>query len=214
MMHDCLAEHWTHVCRDSERATVVPDGCQDVILRLRPDAPASWSWFALADRTTTVRLEGGCTLHGFRLLPGTRFRRPDLAGMLAATRLDPTAVEAVLREETDRSPAVAEALSSLAEGRGSVAEHARRSGLSDRSLHRLIATETGRPPVFWLGLARARRSARALAGAMPLAEIAADHGWSDQAHMSRALRHWFGATPTALAKNIEIARLLEAPAYA
>jgi AraC-like DNA-binding protein len=39
---------------------------------------------------------------------------------------------------------------------------------------------------------------RALAGDVPLAALAADHGYADQAHMTRDLRRWFGASPSRL----------------
>jgi AraC-like DNA-binding protein len=89
-----------------------------------------------------------------------------------------------------------------------------RLGVSARSLERLLSGHTQRGPLWWRNLARARHCARALAGATPLAELAADHGYADQAHMTRDLRRWFGATPTRLRAMPALIATLAAPAYA
>lgn len=73
---------------------------------------------------------------------------------------------------------------------------ARALGLSERSLERLLLGGTGRTPVYWKRLARLRRVARALSPEVPLAELAVDHGFADQAHMTREFRRWLGTTPT------------------
>ncbi|XPS89971.1 uncharacterized protein Dvar_79900 [Desulfosarcina variabilis str. Montpellier] len=48
-----------------------------------------------------------------------------------------------------------------------------------------------------------------------MASIAADYGFSDQAHMNREIRHWFGCTPMMLHTNREqaIARLAAPDAF-
>mgnify|MGYP001766298085 CR=1 FL=1 len=211
---DGLAEHWSVRCEAAQTAVIVPDGCRDLIVRLRDDAAPVQSWFALADTAVTVALDGGQTLHGFRLLPGTRFRRPGFEERSAALGFDPAVIEAALREEVVRSAAIAEALESLAGGTGRIGDHARAVGLGERSLHRLVIGETGRRPGFWLQLARVRRAARAVVGGgAPLAEVAAAAGYADQAHMSRAVRHWFGCSPTRLAAIAGIEAALAAPAF-
>lgn len=37
---------------------------------------------------------------------------------------------------------------------------------------------------------------QALSPEVPLAELAVDHGFADQAHMTREFRQWLGTTPT------------------
>src|SRR3990167_2943268 len=64
-----------------------------------------------------------------------------------------------------------------------------------RSVGRLLLSGSGRTPVYWKRLARLRRSAQALSSDAPLAELAVDHGFSDQAHMTREFRRWLGTTP-------------------
>jgi len=44
---------------------------------------------------------------------------------------------------------------------------------------------------------RVEQAERALAGPRPLAEIAADAGFADQAHFTRVFRRHFGMTPAA-----------------
>ena len=83
-----------------------------------------------------------------------------------------------------------------------------RLGVSERSLERLLTQRTQRGPRFW------RNLARALAGGKPLAQLAADHGYADQAHMARDLLRWFGATPTRLRAMPAFLATLRAPAYA
>jgi AraC-like DNA-binding protein len=44
--------------------------------------------------------------------------------------------------------------------------------------------------------------------------VAARHGYADQAHMTRDLQRWFGATPTRLRAMPVFLATLAAPAYA
>lgn len=213
-MADCLAEHWTHASLATTRATVIPDGCRDAILVLRDDAPPRWRWFDLADHAVTVDLEAGVTLHGFRFLPGTRF---EAAAYPALERLpaDPDTAAALLGETARRCARVGEALDALARGHGRIADHARDLGVGERRLHRLVTAATGRPPLFWLRLARARRTARTLCAApVDLAGLAVECGYADQAHLTRDMRAWFGLSPRALGAAPALAAQLGAPAFA
>jgi AraC-like DNA-binding protein len=110
-------------------------------------------------------------------------------------------LDALLREAIDRhtriDPRVQEALRTLAIARN-VAAAAQSLGVSERSLERLTQCATGQPPRFWRALARVRRAAQSLATAQPLAEIAVDQGYADQAHFSRDCLRWLGLTPAAL----------------
>jgi AraC-like DNA-binding protein len=73
--------------------------------------------------------------------------------------------------------------------------------VTPRTLQRQFRENALPPPGFWLGLARARRAALELRTGAPLADIAADAGYADQAHMTRAFRQWFGATPAQLRED-------------
>jgi len=84
-------------------------------------------------------------------------------------------------------------------------EKARRGGsLSERSIRRKLVQATGAPPRFWQSLARARKVGLEISRSdNALASIAANYGFSDQAHMNREIRRWFGCTPMMLRANRE-----------
>lgn len=76
--------------------------------------------------------------------------------------------------------------------------------VSARSLRRRFAAEIGMPPKRWLELHRLDAVLRALREAddvAPLADIAVRHGFADQAHLSREVGRWTGATPRRLQRR-------------
>ena len=84
-----------------------------------------------------------------------------------------------------------------------VATMADRLGLSARQVHRRCL------PIFGYGprrLSRVLRLHRALDGARagaPLAQVAFDAGYADQAHLNREVRDLAGTTPTVLLEELE-----------
>lgn len=67
----------------------------------------------------------------------------------------------------------------------------------------MVKRETGRPPSYWLLLARVRQSAEALtfqtrSQRVSLAEHADMHNFADQAHMTREFRRWLNTSPSRL----------------
>lgn len=110
---------------------------------------------------------------------------------------------------------VREALSLFSSSSCSVVSAAKILGVSERTLRRTVMRATGWPPSRWIALARARRCAHALAfEEHPLAEIAANTGYADQAHMTRDMASWFQMTPRQLRDNARIKLLLSQPGYA
>lgn len=82
--------------------------------------------------------------------------------------------------------------------------------MSERTIRRKVVQTTGAPPRYWYGIARARRaSLEVCRSEKPLSYIAADYGFSDQAHMTREFQRWFNSTPMRLRANKEcsLARL-------
>ncbi|PWE52690.1 hypothetical protein DEM27_29380 [Metarhizobium album] len=69
-----------------------------------------------------------------------------------------------------------------------LARIARDAGASPRTLQRRLRECRLPPPDFWRRLGRARRTVSALSADEPLAEMATDFGYSDQAHMTRECR--------------------------
>lgn len=203
------------------RARILPDGCLDVLWdgsRLfvaGPDSTARWHESRAGTSYVALRFSGG-TGPALLGVPADELRdlTPDLEDLwpggqarLLADRVagDPVAaleswaVERAASRDVD--PLGPRVLDMAARGTP-VAVMADRMGLSARQLHRRCL------PVFGYGprrLARVLRLGRALeearAGA-PLAQVAADCCYADQAHLSREVRALAGTTPARLLREL------------
>lgn len=185
---------WHFRATAAGRSTILPDGCRDLIVQRRAAGPVRYFVSPLMDSSQLHDHEAGEQLWGLRLLPGTRIDEPRLHGALRRGEPDEAALRALIDACCVRPDRLAQALAALASHR-LVRRAASDVGLSERSLERLLRRHTGRPPGWWRRLARVRGAARGLADGAGLAEIAVDHGFSDQAHMTREFRRWFGVTP-------------------
>lgn len=208
---------WQFDTTDANPTTVLPDGCSDLILHIDARGHSDWHISPLADAAMVVPGRAGEQWLGFRLLPGTSIDAPALlrstqaiwqqslrrAGWPSSSlaNRDTAPPEALVLEAIDHhtrmDPRTQGALHSLAHCR-TVGAAAHSLGVSERSLERLTQRATGQTPRFWRALARVRRAALALGTTQPLAEIAADHGYADQAHFSRDCLRWLGYTPASL----------------
>lgn len=198
---------WHHTVSEAAPVTVLPDGCRDVIVRQRVGQRPDWFVSHLQDAPMLASQPSGTQLTGYRLRAGVRL---DLTGAL------PSDVDAVLDWLQDAgadAPNVVEDLEVLATA-SSVTEAAREIGVSARSLQRHVAAATGRTPVFWHRLGRMRRAGVGLSGAEDLAELAAQHGFADQAHFTRECRHWFGMSPHKLRADHSVLAQLAQPGLA
>jgi AraC-like DNA-binding protein len=213
-MSDLCLDIWAARPPRAGTAVVLPDGCRDLIVRLAPGEAPCWFISELPSSAETVAFAAGVAMKGLRLRAGTRI---DDARLIAAARRmapdDDRGLRRLVDEFCARDGNTDEALSALAEA-ASVAQGARRAGVTIRTLQRQVMDATGRPPLYWQRLARVRRAARALGADAALAEIACGHGFADQAHFSRECRHWFGLTPAALRRRGDLLAMLAAPAYA
>ncbi|HEX8104994.1 MAG TPA: helix-turn-helix transcriptional regulator, partial [Solirubrobacteraceae bacterium] len=88
------------------------------------------------------------------------------------------------------------ALLRASEGRMRVDALAAALGCSRRHLARRFAQEVGVPPKAAARLVRFEAARRRL-GTVPLARLAAEHGYADQAHLAREFSALGGASPTA-----------------
>lgn len=210
-MHPIL-DAWQHLALTSAPEPVLPDGCRDVILAIAPDGRPDLTLSALQHRAEAVRLAPGTRLAGFRLRPGVDV---DLAGLRAELRrTDPSALPALIAGAARLDPRLDEAIGALAAA-PSVAAAAAALGVGARGLERLFARAGQPAPGFWLRLARARRAGVAvLRDPAPLAALAQDAGYADQAHMTRDFTRWFGFAPGALRRDTGLGPLLDVPALA
>ena len=211
---DVALDLWRFTASEHTTVRVPPDGCRDlIVVAPRMGAPACFV-SALADTTETPEFAPGDRAVGVRLRPGAQFDERALLALLRdGERADDSDLAAAIGCAVHLDTQVRDALDCLQEA-PTLQLAQRRLGVSERSLERLLSLRTQRGPLYWRQLARARRCARALAGAAPLAHLAAEHGYADQAHMARDLRRWFGATPTRLRASPEFLATLAAPAYA
>ncbi|GAA3195871.1 helix-turn-helix transcriptional regulator [Actinocorallia longicatena] len=209
---------WTRRADTAEVARVIPDGCLDLLwirdelVVAGPDTGPHLAATGAGEVITGLRFASG---RGPAVLgvPARELRdaRVPLADLwapgavrelterLAAARVPGRVLaEAVAGLRAEPDPIVPGVLASLAEG-VPVADCARRTGLSERQLHRRSLDAFG----YGLRtLSRVHRLGRALElvrSGRPLAETAAVAGYADQPHLTREVRALTGVAPTAFA---------------
>ncbi|MBR9970409.1 helix-turn-helix domain-containing protein [Magnetospirillum sulfuroxidans] len=207
-MPAALLEAWSHQATQTAPIVIVPDGCRDLIRIAAPGQKPFFIVSPLADSCYYSECQAGTRFDGYRLRPGVSLNEAGLLGIVAhACDADATAILSLIDDFTHMDPRVTEALACLADGKAAP------NSLSERSLERLLKHHTGRPPMFWRGLSRARRAAAALDGGDDLAALALLHGYYDQAHMNRAFRRWFATTPAALRINTALRATITQSGY-
>ncbi len=189
-MSDPILARWTYRAETRSTALVFPDGCQDVIRIERPGQTVSWIVTTLDDRARQVVVPEGTLLEGWRMMPGSRICGESVHRLSTLTAVDDSDVSSCGELSEDVNDVLAALSDSVTLDRA-----CRVAGVSRRTMQRTIRAMTGRPPSFWMQLGRARRAARALSTDAPLSGIAVEHGFSDQAHMTREFRRWFALTP-------------------
>jgi len=205
---------WRFTAHAPMTVQVPPDGCRDLVVIVPNGRAPTCLVSALSHASETHAFAPGDRAMGVRLCPGAQLdERALLALLRARDGFDDDDLLGAVAAAARRDAQVDDALACLREAPSLALAHAR-LGVSARSLERLLAGRTQRGPLWWRNLARARRCARGLAGDAPLADLAADHGYADQAHMTRDLRRWFGATPARLRTTPAFLATLDTPAFA
>jgi AraC-like DNA-binding protein len=207
-MRDRTFHLWTHRVRHAGRVTVYPDGCRDVLIIRCAGEPAEVQLTPHDLRPRLAALSAGSALQGFRLRPGGLVS----GKVLRAIAVAPGQAEAILGNDLRTSEEAERAIHALCEPGATVVGASGDLGLSVRSLQRLFRDKGLPPPDYWRLLARVRRAAALLGGPLPLAVIAADCGYSDQAHLTRAMVRWIGKTPGQLRRDDATRSLLAQPA--
>lgn len=206
-MSDVLYHLWTYGVEADARAIVLPDGCRDVLVI---SGPGQADEVRLTDwdlRPRSVRLAAGQTITGYRLRPGVTID-PRCATSLEA---DPDQLERAIASEARVDEEAGTVIEALVAPGATVRSVARHVGVAGRTLQRRFH-DLGLPgPDTWRLLGRARRAACALAGPLPLVEVAGAFGYSDQAHMTREFVRWFGTTPARLRRDRDLLLQIRQP---
>ena len=213
---------WTRLTVGS--GSVLPDGCLDLmwiggeLVVAGPDTVATHAELSAGVEIAAVRFRPGVA-PAVLGLPASELRDqrvpltelwPDAPalGHRVGAAADRVAVleDAVRRRLADAPPvdqvavAVGRRLARRTGGPAVVAELARRAGLSERQLHRRCVTAFGYGPKTLDRILRLQRFL-ALGRAEPttgLARLAADAGYTDQAHLGHECRALADATPAEL----------------
>jgi AraC-like DNA-binding protein len=211
---------WERVTTAGQEQRVVPDACVDLIWsgeRLSIAGPDS--------KARVVRLAPGSRVVGARLRPGAagpvlglpaselRNATPEAADVLgpdvAAALLDGLAAGSdphallfralELRGVREPEPLVRAAVAALGHPRARVGPVAAELGVSARQLQRRVSDAVGYGPKMLQRVLRFRRL-QALPPA-PLAELALDAGYADQAHMTAEVTGLAGIAPVRFLKD-------------
>jgi AraC-like DNA-binding protein len=138
--------------------------------------------------------------HGDKLASSSLLRTA-LAGLLRAHAAPGPAGPAGLAVRTPRAPQAVGAIRDLLHERitdaPSLAELAALTGLSQFALLRAFRDATGLPPHAYLNQLRVRRARLLLDDGIPPAEVAAQTGFADQAHLTRHFKRVVGVPPAA-----------------
>jgi AraC-like DNA-binding protein len=216
-----LLESWSFSATEPTHSIVLPDGCRDLIFRNVVGIDQRCFISDLATSAYAVECELGSTFVGYRFHPGVVINDSALLRAISSRHtLEDADLRCAIFDHVRLDERVKAALASLAvHSKVSKAAHA--EGVCERTLERLVRRQTGWPPSYWKCLARVRRAARSLTHpardnstlAQSLAELAADHHFADQAHLSREFRRWFGVTPAQYRASPELRRTVASSGY-
>jgi AraC-like DNA-binding protein len=214
MPQDSLAvEVWQHTSTTAHSTVVPPDGCRDLIWHALPGQKPQWFVTALADSTCTVPGIVGERYCGFRMQAGVMLDEVRLFALLGTKSVyEPQDALPLLLDCMHQDARLTDALDSLAH-HATVATAAKQLGVSESTLQRLVQVCTGRSPIYWKRLARVRRAALDLRRLSSLADCAAAHGYTDQAHMAHEFKRWLGAAPSAVIAQPQLLDALAASGY-
>lgn len=195
-----VLQTWQFHVTHAQTTYVFPDGCRDVLITSKQGGHDRLIQVtALDTHAYAIACSPGDWFLGYRLHPAARFDEPGMLADLAdVPHGDQVAVERVLAKHVWLDERLEEALTGIARSIR-MTSAGRLLGVSTRTLQRLITGATGHPPAFWRALVRWRCAARAVmmecTAGVPLAEVAAQYGYADQAHMNREFKRWFAMTP-------------------
>ncbi|WP_215399370.1 helix-turn-helix domain-containing protein [Rheinheimera oceanensis] len=220
---------WTAYLKKGTES-IFPDGCRDIIVILGKDHSSNIICSGLDTTFRMISCREDTKFIGVRLSPGVSFSWDKRHNSCKLKDIDVTSYFPKVShglnndvESEDVAVQLLEAVKALVEPAPvwlddyfedlSFDKVSPLNSLSERSIRRKLVQITGAPPRFWNALARVRYAGLELIRSeAPLASIAIESGFSDQAHMSREMQHWFGSSPRAIRHNKErVADKLTAP---
>ncbi|MFI7697416.1 DUF6597 domain-containing transcriptional factor [Nonomuraea sp. NPDC049480] len=202
---------WHQVSETDSTHLVVPDACVDLIwgpgglFVAGPDTGPAPTPMAAGDTFVGIRFKPGAVGDFFGVpLSELRDQRVPLSALpglpideacapqpkwrLEAMR---AAVQSRLARSDSIEPATFATVEALKAGR-TVTEVAWDLGLSERQLHRRSVTAFGYAPKILQRIVRFQRALRMARAGVSLAEVAAEGGYSDQAHLSNDVKRLSG----------------------
>ena len=191
---------WKYRATADERVMVHPDGCRDLLLISRPDRDIEARVTDWDIRSAWVELDAGTTITGFRFRPGIVVSLADLRDI----DIEEHGLGSIIDEMYVGISEIVAAVDFLAAANATVERAAKQLGVTSRTLQRRFQALSLPNPDFWRLLSRVRRAVAALPCRVPIADIAYEYGYSDQAHLTRDLRRWFGASPVGLRRNTNL----------
>jgi AraC-like DNA-binding protein len=205
-MTGCIASIWSGQSTIASSAIIIPDGCRDLIVKIKEGYAPHWFVSPLFDQSQNIQIEANTSTMGFRLKPGVDIAENDLLAVIMDNKLDIGELENTLNEFTHLNASIEEALDCLASDVASIHQASIMLGVSSRTLQRHVIKKTARSPSYWFQLARVRKAAKHLTSisSQSLVEVADQYGYSDQSHMCREFNRWFRCSPKSLINTPEI----------
>jgi AraC-like DNA-binding protein len=204
-----VAAVWSYAAGAASSSLIAADGCFDLILEADGRCRMSAFVYAPVTRAHHAHVEAGTRLFGVRLRPGyaaalidshTNILRAVERHAIAEAR--PDELESIVMsavEDHSRPPnIVADFIAQARAAAGALRLTSPSSTSRERELQRECRRWLGLTPKAFLRIERAWAARDAIREGGPLAMIAADFGYADQAHLTRDVRELLGVTPRQL----------------
>ena len=200
--HPAVAAVWSSVAIAPGATLIAADGCFDLIVRASCHGVAAFVYTPVA-RAHHATVAAGDRHVGVRLRPGfgaALIRRPDIVRLAARSAVErPDELEALVAsavdEHTRRPSIVADFVEAARATAGSLRLTAGASGARERELQRACQRWVGLSPKAFLRIERVWAAREAIRTGGPLAMIAVEFGYADQAHLTREVRQLLGVKP-------------------
>lgn len=208
-----VCEKWEFISNENQLVEIAPDGCRDIIFSISKNEGEKFHIYEIANSTDEITIDAGVFLMGFRLNPAAIIDYHAMKKLFFDDKIKINNMGDNINEIARIDENINEALHFFGYGNLKIETCAKYLGVSVRTMQREVLRKTGKTPIFWQQLARARKSAKSLYLSEDLIETAYDYGYSDQSHFNREMKRWFNKTPLQIAKDSDLYKMLCAPAY-